>query len=78
MGDVRRLSEGDLSGITHLLSAYGGMGSLSDVVITDDTGDSRAQEKVARINDHIDALRSSIYTLAKRIIKMRRNRQDES
>ena len=30
-GDAARLRRGDLSGITHFLGAFGGMGSLNDI-----------------------------------------------
>ena len=32
-GDAARLRGGDLSGITHFLGAFGGMGSLNDISV---------------------------------------------
>jgi hypothetical protein len=49
--DLQRLRASDLYGVTHLLSAYGGMGSFNDLVL-----DARASD-----------LRSRAWSLAKGI-----------
>lgn len=61
--DAKRIRALDTYGIEHLLSAYGGMGSLNDVVLqrvngVDVTVDSND-------NERFDKLRSEIYGLAK-------------
>ena len=47
------IANGDLQGVTHLLSAFGGMGSLSDVMLAD-----------AEANERLRALTGSLYELA--------------
>jgi hypothetical protein len=52
-GDAKRLRAGDREALKHILQAYGGMGSFTDVVLGGPDG------------ERLDELRSSIYTLAK-------------
>jgi predicted sugar kinase len=47
------IANGDLHGVTHLLSAFGGMGSLGDVMLAD-----------ADANERLRALTGSLYELA--------------
>ena len=58
---ARRLRGGDFSGITHLLDAYGGMGSLNDILPQTSTGDDRI--------DRARRLRSDAWRLADEIRK---------
>ena len=61
-GLIRKL---DFFGIEHLLSAYGGMGSLNDVVLQsfNQIGLSVPLED----NERLDSLRHEIYSLAKKL-----------
>ena len=67
MASVRsRLLNSDYSGVTHLLAAYGGMGSFSDLVIQ-----QRIEEGVfvwsadaIEANDRLNSLREQAYELA--------------
>jgi hypothetical protein len=60
----RRLEAGDASGLDHLLSAYGGMGSLNDVVFHPRNGDNLGEAELARTNTELERLRSTAYELA--------------
>lgn len=51
--DAARIRNGDGGGVTHLLRAFGGMGSLSDVVLADPVLDGRLR-----------SLRADAYELA--------------
>ena len=63
--DADLIEAGNLeAGIEHLLSAYGGMGSMSDVFISRQAGDSIDDKDTSRVNSEVRALRSSIYELA--------------
>jgi len=64
-----RLLNSDYSGIEHLRSAYGGMGSFTDLVICQsyDNGEFSWKEgHVAKYN-HLDELRSKAWKLADNI-----------
>ena len=63
--DARRIRSLDGYGVEHLLSAYGGMGSLNDVVLQRSTGVGVLLD--ASDNERFDKLRSDIYGLAKRL-----------
>lgn len=39
-GDRRRIAQGDLAGLDHLLAAFGGMGSLNDLVFDPRNGNA--------------------------------------
>jgi hypothetical protein len=59
--DARRIRQGDGYGVTHFLSAFGGMGSLNDVTLAaggDATDDGRA------LDERFDTLRRSAWELA--------------
>jgi hypothetical protein len=61
-----RLLNSDYSGIEHLLSAYGGMGSFNDLVICQDyeNGQFRSKEGHVEKNNRLDELRSKAWELA--------------
>jgi len=67
--DARRIRGQDFYGIEHLLSAYGGMGSLNDVVLAGaQVAELRREDStLRRDNEEFDALRTRIYSLAKRL-----------
>lgn len=65
--DRQRIQDGDASGIDHLLAAYGGMGSLNDVVIDPLNGHHIAAQDVRTVNKHLSQLRSRTYTAATRL-----------
>lgn len=66
--DARLILLHDGYGVEHLLSAYGGMGSLNDVVLqrtSDETGVLVPHDD----NERFDELRCEIYDLARRLNK---------
>lgn len=67
MGDWRRIQDGDASGIDHLLAAYGGMGSLNDVLIDPHNGHLIAAQDVTTVNARLSQLRSRTYAAATRL-----------
>lgn len=64
--DVSRwlISNGDRSGLDHLLSGFGGMGSLNDLVLHPLNG-SASENRSAEVDDDIlDGLRHRLFTEA--------------
>ena len=64
---IRRINDGDLSGVDYLLRAFGGMGSLNDLLIHEANGHSIAAVEVGPVNDRLDELRTRVYSAASRI-----------
>jgi hypothetical protein len=62
--DRQRIQDGDAYGIEHLLSAYGGMGSLNDVVIDPRNGHRIAEQDLSAANERLRQLSSRTYTAA--------------
>lgn len=65
--DLRRIGAGDFLGITHLLSAYGGMGSFNDLVIHPGNGHKVDSADIGRVNASLSSLRSRAWNLATEI-----------
>jgi len=59
--DLRRLGQGDIHGLDHVLSAFGGMGSFSDVYVHPRNGHAIELERVEEINDRLSDLRGAVY-----------------
>jgi hypothetical protein len=57
----------DLYGIEHLLSAFGGMGSINDLVIHPANGHSVRDADIGNVNELLQALLEKIFALAKRL-----------
>jgi len=62
--DVKLIEDGDLEGIHHLLSEYGGMGSITDVFITPKAGYKIAEDDISQVNNQISSMLSEIYSNA--------------
>ena len=64
-----RLLNSDYSGIEHLLSAYGGMGSFNDLVICQsyENGEFKWKEGHVEKNNRLDELRGKAWELADHI-----------
>ena len=64
-----RLLNADYSGIEHLLSGYGGMGSFNDLVICQEyvEGEFRWKEGYVEKNNRLDELRRQAWELADHI-----------
>lgn len=65
--DARLIRNLDLYGVEHLLTAYGGMGSINDLVIHPTNGHKIKDSDVASANEKFEILRTKIYSLAKRL-----------
>jgi hypothetical protein len=77
-GDRRRIAQGDLAGLDHLLAAFGGMGSLNDLVFDPRNGNTVAGEHDDRDNEALDGFRASIYTDATAMRRELRRRSHRS
>jgi hypothetical protein len=65
--DGQRIAEGDRYGIDHLLGAFGGMGSLNDLVIHPMNGHPIAAADVDSVNKQLGGLRTRVYLAANRV-----------
>ncbi len=65
--DATRIRDRDFRGVEHLLTAYGGMGSLNDVFICRENGHSIAAEEVEAVNKQLQDLLGRIFKLADRL-----------
>ena len=54
--DAQRIASGDFYGVEHLLRAFGGMGSLSDVTLADGRDNARLASLRASISSNARAL----------------------
>ncbi len=61
---LRRIENGDFSGVEHVLGAYGGMGSFNDLVLAAVNGHAVNDDNWRDYNDRLDSLRGELYTLA--------------
>ena|SRR5690348_9237122 len=66
---AQRLGNGDLSGVEHLLRAYGGMGSINDLILgqTTQNGSFAWKPDYVALNERFEALRSKAWQLAQHI-----------
>lgn len=62
--DLERIRKRDATGLTHLLSAYGGMGSFNDLLLDQRNGHTVTDGSKAFMNDQLAQLRSSVFRLA--------------
>jgi hypothetical protein len=65
--DARLVKNFDLYGIEHLLSAFGGKGSINDLVIHPINGHTVQESEVASVNEQLGLLLSKIAVLAKKL-----------
>jgi hypothetical protein len=67
--DARLISASDFFGIEHLLSAFGGMGSINDVVLSS-VGDSSGPTRMLTAeNERLSQLLTSIYDSATKLAR---------
>jgi hypothetical protein len=64
-GDAAAFRRGDLGGIRHFLTAFGGMGSLNDRYICPEKGDRITKEEVNAVNARLSQARSETWRLAR-------------
>lgn len=71
--DIAWIRRGDGYGVLHLLSAFGGMGSLNDVVFHPMNGNIATIAEAGPLNERFQVLKSEAYLLA---TALRRDAQD--
>ena len=54
--DAQRIRNLDLFGVEHMLSAYGGMGSINDLILHPQNGHSLEESEVEATNDRLRRL----------------------
>lgn len=64
-GDAARIREGDPEGLLHFLSAFGGMGSLTDLVLCPENGHRIARAEVDAVNGRLRKLLDRAASLAR-------------
>ena len=62
--DRRLIADGHPDALGHLLAAYGGMGSFTDLTLHRVNGHDIADEKVRVVNDRLRTLRGAIHARA--------------
>jgi len=65
--DVRILRNSDLYGVEHLLSAFGGMGSITDFSLVRESGSWIARIQARIVNRRYARLVDRVYSLAERL-----------
>ena len=66
------LAAGDAHGLTRLLGAFGGMGSLADLVIHPANGHRVDADEASAVNAELARLRSSTYEDASELLRLQR------
>lgn len=64
---LKRINSSDFSGVTHLLGAYGGMGSFNDCVLASSDPSQNKGTSVEKDNYKLNELSSYAYSLATEI-----------
>lgn len=64
---LSQIENGDLSGVNHVLAAYGGMGSFNDLVLDPLNGYRGAPSECTALNEQLDTLRSQMWDLGNAI-----------
>jgi hypothetical protein len=67
-GDAAELRRGDLGGVRHFLSAFGGMGSLNDRYLCAENGDRIDKAEVVGVNARLSQVRSGAWSLARALL----------
>jgi hypothetical protein len=65
--DAQRIRNLDLRGVEHMLSAFGGMGSINDLILHPHNGHTLEESEVEATNERLSGLLSRIYNLAWRL-----------
>ncbi len=67
--DARLVRNGDYYGVEHLLSAFGGMGSLNDLVLHPTNGHLIPEADVGRVNKELQAMLGDISGRARKLAR---------
>jgi hypothetical protein len=65
--DARRIRNLDLYGVEHLKLAYGGMGSVNDLVLHPRNGHTLRDDEIGPANERLRSLLSKVSWLAKKL-----------
>lgn len=63
-GDAQRIRRGDMAGVKHFLSAFGGMGSFLDVYLCQQNNSQIRPEEVTPVNAELLRLQGEAYEQA--------------
>jgi hypothetical protein len=66
--DASELRRGNLGGVRHFLTAYGGMGSLNDRYLCTQNGDRITEAETVSINARLSQARSKAWSLARAVL----------
>ena len=66
--DARRLERGDLEAVRHFLRAFGGMGSINDLVISPESGHHVTDAEIETANKVLREALSEAWSLARTIV----------
>ncbi len=61
------ISASDFRGVEHVLTAFGGMGSINDLVIHPMNGHSVNEKQISMVNEKLEALISSVAIKSKKL-----------
>ncbi|WP_207885847.1 hypothetical protein [Pseudomonas sp. 30_B] len=67
--DACRLRERDFYGVEHFLNAFGGMGSINDLIIHPENGHRISADEIRNVNERLDTLLNRGATLGKEIVR---------
>ncbi len=67
--DARLVRNGDYYGVEHLLSAFGGMGSLNDLVLHPTNGHLIPEADVGQVNEELQAMLGDISGRARKLAR---------
>jgi hypothetical protein len=76
--DAQRIRNLDLRGVEHMLTAYGGMGSINDLILHPHNGHKLDESEVEVTNDRLGGLLGRIYDLAWRLRREELSAQRDS
>jgi hypothetical protein len=65
--DAELIRSSDFRGVEHVLSAFGGMGSINDLVIHQINGHTVTEAQIPAINNRLESLLSSVAEKAKKL-----------
>jgi hypothetical protein len=67
--DAWRIRNLDRYGLQHLLGAFGGMGSIGDLLLHPANGYTVSETDVDRVNEALRAMLSQVYDLAQKLYR---------
>lgn len=73
LADAQRVRSLDFYGVEHMLSAFGGMGSINDLVLHPMNGHKVDVNEVSIVNRRLNSLLERIYALA---VKLKREEEN--